>query len=397
MAWRNNTVWIRDGRYGTKGTRNNRAGPFGFGAGIRIRCNACCLVHTQATDKVTLLTSPAFITAPRLHAFYREAYRRAGVPDEDAGAVADARLQSTLRQPAGFDAFGVARLQNTVRRLRAGGINPTPRIRVVRERGAFTLLDADNGLGPVVGARAMALCLAVAGAAGFALVGARNSTTLGTMATYAMRALAEGHVGLVATNTELKIGLPPWGGLTPALGNNPFAVAVPRRQGAPIVLDMSLIATRPQEGGAAGGTAARGPLGSDFISRPVIGGHKGYGLGVVLEVLCGVLTGAGFGQAHAPDRLADPQAPYDLGHLFAVLDPTVFMPRPEFEARVEQLCTEIRQSEPAPGVTRILLPGELEHERSETRLRDGVPVHDGAREALHGLCEELGIASPLHD
>ena len=339
---------------------------------------------------------PASITAPRLHAFYQQVYQHAGVPADDAAAVADARLQSTLRQPSGFDAFSVARLQNTVRRLQAGGINPTPRIRVVHERGPFTLLDADNGLGPVVGMRAMTRCLEAARAAGFALVGARNSTTLGTMATYAMRALTDGFLGFVATNTELKIGLPPWGSLTPALGNNPFAVAIPRRDRAPVVLDMSLIATQPQDDGAtAAETPARGPLGREFLARPIIGAHKGYGLAVVLEVLCGVLTGAGFGQAHAPERLADPQARHDLGHLFAVLDPTVFLPRPEFEARIEQLCAEIKQSEPAPGVSRILLPGELEHERCETRLRHGIPVCADAQEALLALCGELGIASPL--
>ena len=341
------------------------------------------------------MTPPVSITTLRLHAFYRQVYQRAGAPAEDAEAVADARLQSTLRQAAGFDVFAVERLRNTVRRLRAGGINPAPRIRVVHEGGPFTLLDADNGLGPVVGARAMARCLEAAKSGGLALVGVRNSTTLGTMATYAMQALSEGFLGFVATNTELKIGLPPWGGLTPALGNNPFAVAIPRRRGAPLVLDMSLIATQPQEGGAAAETAVRGPLGSEFLARPVIGAHKGYGLAVVLEVLCGVLTGAGFGQAHAPDRLVDPQAPHDLGHLFAVLDPTVFMPRQDFEARIEQLCTEIKQSETAPGVPRILLPGELEHERSETRQRHGVPVLADAQEALQVFCGELGIASPL--
>ena len=340
---------------------------------------------------------PASIAAPRLRTFYGEVYRRAGLPAADAAAVAEVRLLSTLRQPAGFDAFSVTRMQNTVRRLRAGGINPRPQIQVVHERGPFALLDADNGLGPVVGARAMKRCLEAARATGFALVGARNSTTLGTMATYAMQALSEGYLGFVATNTELKIGLPPWGGLTPALGNNPFAVAIPRRQGAPVVLDMSLIATQPQNTGGDDETSSRGPLGSEFLARPVIGGHKGYGLGVVLEVLCGVLTGAGFGQAHAPERLADPRTGHDLGHLFAVLDPTVFMPRQEFEARIERLCAEIKESETLPGVPRILLPGELEYERSETRLRAGIPVIADALEALESFCKELGIASPLHE
>ena len=340
------------------------------------------------------MSPSASISAPRLRAFYQQAYQHAGVPAEDAAAVAEVRLHSTLRQPAGFDAFSVTRLTNTVRRLRVGGVNPAPQIRVVRERGPFTVLDADNGLGPVVGMRAMKRCLEAVREGGFALTGVRNSTTLGTMATYAMQALSEGFLGLVATNTELKIGMPPWGGMTPALGNNPFAVAIPRRQGPPIVLDMSLIATQPQESGAAD-MPARGPLGGDFLARPIVGAHKGYGLAVVLEVLCGVLTGAGFGQAHAPDRLADPQTRHDLGHLFAVLDPTVFMPRNEFETRIEKLCAEIKQSDPAPGVPRILLPGELEHERSESRLRHGIPVRADAQKALLAFCGEMGIESPL--
>ena len=340
------------------------------------------------------MSPSASISAPRLRAFYQQAYQHAGVLAEDAAAVAEVRLQSTLRQPAGFDAFGVTRLTNTVRRLRAGGVNPVPQIRVVHERGPFTILDADNGLGPVVGMRAMKRCLEAAREGGFALTGVRNSTTLGTMATYAMQAPSEGFLGLAATNTELKIGMPPWGGLTPALGNNPFAVAIPRRQGPPIVLDMSLIATQPQESGTAE-TPARGLMGGDFLARPIVGAHKGYGLAVVLEVLCGVLTGAGFGQAHAPDRLADPQARHDLGHLFAVLDPTVFMPRNEFETRIEKLCAEIKQSHPAPGVPRILLPGELEHERSESRLRYGIPVRADAQKVLLAFCGELGIESPL--
>ena len=341
------------------------------------------------------MSPSASISAPRLRAFYQQAYQHAGVPAEDAAAAAEVRLQSTLRQPAGFDAFSVTRLTNTVRRLRVGGVNPVPQIRVVHERGPFAVLDADNGLGPVVGMRAMKRCLEAAREGGFALTGVRNSTTLGTMATYAMRALSAGFLGLVATNTELKIGMPPWGGLTSSLGNNPFAVAIPRRQSPPIVLDMSLIATQPQESGAASETPTRSPLGSEFLARPIIGAHKGYGLAVVLEVLCGVLTGAGFGQAHAPDRLADPQARHDLGHLFAVLDPTVFMPRNEFETRIEKLCAEIKQSDPAPGVPRILLPGELEHERSESRLRHGIPVRADAQQALLAFCDEMGIESPL--
>jgi LDH2 family malate/lactate/ureidoglycolate dehydrogenase len=322
-------------------------------------------------------------------------FTAAGVPDEDAQLAADVRLESALRQGAGIDVFSIRRLQNTVRRLQAGGINPSPQIAVVQDAGHHALLDGDNGLGSVVGTRAMQLCLDHARAQGLALVGVRNSTTLGMMAYYAMLALPHQAIGFAATNTELKIGLPPWGGETPALGNNPFAVAIPAGQGSAVVLDMSVIATAPQATGGELGTSSRAPLGSGFMSRPVIGDHKGYGLALVLEVLTGVLTGAGFGQAHAPEKLDASGAHHDLGHLFGVLNPAVFMPQSQFLARMEQLRQEVVHTPRVPGVERIYLPGELEHERRETRLRDGIPVHDDTPAVLQTFCDGLGIPSPL--
>jgi LDH2 family malate/lactate/ureidoglycolate dehydrogenase len=272
-----------------------------------------------------------------LYDFTVQVFARAGLPLEDARLAASARLESALRQPAGVDAFSIMRLHNTVRRLQEGGINPRPCITVVREQAHIALLDGDNGLGAVVGTRAMECCLAKAQGQGLALVGVRNSTTLGMMAFYAMHALKHHAIGFVATNTELKIGLPPW----------------------------------------------------------VIGDHKGYGLALVLEVLTGVLTGAGFGQAHAPERLDTSAAHHDLGHLFGVLDPTALMPLELFYMRIQQLRLEIAQVQRAPGVERILLPGELEDERCQERRQHGIPVHDGAPAALQTLCAALALDSPL--
>jgi len=326
--------------------------------------------------------------------FNLRVFERSGVPREDAEHAAAVRLESTLRQGAGLDAFSIMRLRNTVRRLQSGGINPAPQLSVVREHERFALLDGDNGLGAVTGTRAMRRCLDMVEGHGTAFVGVRNSTTLGMMAYYAMLALPHHVIGFAATNTELKIGLPPWGGVTPALGNNPFAIAIPAGTQPAIVLDMSVIATQPQ-GSEAGSMSSRAPLGSGFMSRPVIGEHKGYGLALVLEILTGVLTGAGFGQAHAPEQLEAPDARYDLGHLFGVLDPTVFMPLEHFSTRMEQLCREIAETERAPGIDRIVLPGELEHERRRERLEMGIPVQDNAPAALQDFCAALDLEVPM--
>lgn len=339
---------------------------------------------------------PSVIAASALNDFFVRVFLQAGVPPDDAQCAAAARVDSALRQPAGFDAFNVMRLRNTVRRLQSGGINRTPTLRVVQERPTFTLFDGDNGLGAVVGTRAMRHCLAKAHQHGLALVGVRHSTTLGAMAYYAMLALAQQAIGFAATNTELKIGLPAWGGLTPALGNNPFAVAIPGGSGPAIVLDMSVIATRPQGAPRTQpATSSRAPIGTDFVARPVIGDHKGYGLALILEILTGVLTGAGFGQDHAPERLDRPGARHNLGHLFGVLDPALSIPLEAFGTHVDRLRTEIHSSQPAPGVERLLLPGELEHERHAARLAQGIPVHTDTPEVLDAFCAELSLTSPL--
>lgn len=331
-----------------------------------------------------------------LHEFNVRVFKRLGVPHDDAVLVANARLESALRQPAGLDAFAVRRLHNTVRRLQAGGINLKPQVTVVWEQPQFALIDGDNGLGAVVGTQAMQQCLQKARGRGLALVGVRNSTTLGMMAYYAMLALPYQAIGFVATNTELKIGLPPWGGVSPALGNNPFAIAIPTVQEPALVLDMSVIATQPQGAQLQDADHGRAPLGTSFLPRAVIGDHKGYGLALVLEVLTGVLTGAGFGQAHSPERLESDAAHHDLGHLFGVLEPGMFMPLERFHTRLRQLQQELVRVERLPEVERIVLPGQLEYERRVERLQHGIPVHHQVPALLQEFCASLALDSPLN-
>jgi LDH2 family malate/lactate/ureidoglycolate dehydrogenase len=316
---------------------------------------------------------------------------RARVPEDEAQLIAAVRLEAALRDPLGFDTFAARSLGHVVERLRAGGLNPRPVVRVVQEQGALALLDGDGGIGQLVGVRAMEHCLRLTETHGLACVGVRRSSSLGAMAYYAMMAVPRGCIGFAATNTELRIGMPPWGGVTPTLGNNPFAVAIPVSTGQPIVVDMSLTATEPQ-GETPGPMAHRQALlGGGPIARAVMGGHKGYALAVVLEVMCGVLTGAGFGLAHAHEQIGAFTTPPDLGHLFMALDVTRLIPMALFQERLIALTTQINTSELAAGVERIWLPGELEWARREGRLRDGIPVTDEAISTLQAAANDLGL------
>lgn len=331
------------------------------------------------------------IAMQQLHQLIAGCLIRAQVPEGEAQLIAAVRVEAALRDPLGFDTFAARSLGHVVERLRAGGLNPRPTIRVLQEQGALALLDGDGGMGQLVGVRAMERCLRLTETHGLACVGVRRSSSLGAMAYYAMLAAPRGCIGFAATNTELRIGMPPWGGVTPTLGNNPFAVAIPVATGQPIVVDMSLTATEPQ-GEVPGAMAHRQALlGSGPITRAVMGGHKGYALAVALEAMCGVLTGAGFGLAHAHEQIGAFATPPDLGHLFMALDISRLMPITLFQERLSALLTQINASELATGVERLWLPGELEWTRREARRRDGIPVTEEAFTTLQAVADDLGL------
>jgi LDH2 family malate/lactate/ureidoglycolate dehydrogenase len=315
-----------------------------------------------------------------------------GVPAADAQLIAAVRVEAALRDPLGFDLFAARHLAHVLERLQAGGLNPRPAIGVAHRAGPLAVVDGDGGVGQLVGVRAMEQCLELARAHGVAVVGVRRSSSLGALAYYAMMALPHGYIGVAATNTELRIGMAPWGGVSPVLGNNPFAVAIPAAQDRPIVLDMSLTATEPQSDAPGAMAHRQALLAGGPVLRPPMGGHKGYALAVILEILCGVLTGAGFGLAHAHERIGAPSAAPDLGHLFAALDIARLMPVALFQERLRRLVHDIRAAERAPGVARIVLPGELELERRDARLRNGIPIAAEALDLLRTTARGLGLA-----
>lgn len=317
--------------------------------------------------------------------------RRVDVPEEEAQLVADVRIEAALRDPVGFDLFAARNLGRVVERLQAGGLNPRPALHTIHQDGPLAILDGDSGLGQLVGVRAMELCLHLSQMHGIGLVGARRSSSLGAMAYYAMMALPHHTLGFAATNTELRIGMAPWGGVTPTLGNNPFAVAIPRQPPPAIVLDMSLTATEPQSAQPGAMTHRQALLGGGNVARPVMGDHKGYALAVVLEILCGVLTGAGFGLDHAHERIEAPATPPDLGHLFMALDVQKLMPLPLFYERLTTLIQQIYAAERAPGTERIVLPGELEATRRDARLQRGIPITTEALGTLQTLAQTFGV------
>lgn len=338
-----------------------------------------------------------------LRAFVVQALQAAGAREEDAHLVADGLVAADLR---GVHTHGVLRAGVYVARLRQGSINASAALEVVRDHGAVLLVDAGAGLGIAMATRAMDMAIARAREHGVGVVGVRNSSHCGMLAHLAMRAAAQGMVGIVLSNADAQVA--PWGARTRFLGTNPLAIAVPARSEPPVVLDMATSAVPHSRVQAA---AARGepiPLGwaIDRAGRPTedpaeallgallpFGGAKGSGLSLIIDLLAGPLTGALPGPEITPlyERLGTPQG---LGHLLAALSVEAFSPLGEFGTRVDALIRQVRGLAPAEGFQRVCVPGEIEHERMLEYEQHGIPLPPEVRAEMERLAADLGIAVP---
>jgi LDH2 family malate/lactate/ureidoglycolate dehydrogenase len=344
----------------------------------------------------------ARVPAAQLAEFVARAFVAAGLPEADAQAVAGLMVEADLR---GSDTHGVIRLPLYVRRLRAGGINAKPNIRVISDRASVALIDGDNGMGHLAMRRAAHLAIEKAKATGVGWVGARMSNHAGPAALYVTMPLAHDMVGLyfaVGSNNHL----PPWGGSESLLGTNPMAVAVPALQEPPIVLDM---APTVAAYGKVRLKAQRGepmPVGwmIDRDGKPLtdakradeghllpIGDYKGYGLSLIIALLAGALNRAAVGR-EVIDFVKETGKATNTGQAIMALSIEAFMSPAEFKKSVDGLIRDIRQSQRLPGVDRIWLPGEQSHAKRLDRSTHGVPMPKALRESLDAVARELKVA-----
>ena len=341
------------------------------------------------------MSSEKIFKAGELNAFTIEVLIKAGVPVDHAQIIAEALVGADLR---GVGTHGLAMLPLYVRRLKRRLINPEPNIRIVRDGASHALIDGDNGEGHLVSVKAMEICVEKAERSQIGIVGAHNSNHFGAAAHYSMMALREDLIGFSATNTPPLMA--PFGGTTPTIGNNPFSIAIPTDQGFPIVLDMATSNVAFANIFRARQTGQKIPIdwALDGHGRPTddadvayhaallqgIGGHKGYCLSVIIDVLAGVLTGALFARDIPPQGTG-------IGHLFAAIDPKMFMDLEEFKKRSGQLIARVRDSSLAEGVDRVYLPGERAHISMERGLKEGIPLLPHTHEQLDKLGRDLGI------
>jgi L-2-hydroxycarboxylate dehydrogenase (NAD+) len=336
-----------------------------------------------------------------LHAFITRSFVACGFPEEDADTAAGLMVKADLM---GQDGHGVFRLPMYIKRLRAGGLNPTPEFRCLEDRTATALIDGDNGLGHLVMHHATQLAIEKAKTTGVAWVGARHSNHAGPASLYAMMPLEHDMIGLyVAVGSANH--LPPWGGTEMLLSTNPIAVAVPSAKNPPIVLDM---ATTVAAYGKVKTAAQRGetmPEGwmIDRQGKPLtdptrasegfllpIGGPKGYGLSLIFGILAGVLNGAAFGR-DVVDFNADSETTTNTGHFILALDIKAFADPDVFRADIDRVWAEVKSSPRLPGFDDIRLPGERLDRVTQERTANGIPLAGALRAQLDDMAASLGI------
>jgi LDH2 family malate/lactate/ureidoglycolate dehydrogenase len=345
------------------------------------------------------------VTVESLRSYGREALERAGLAPEGAGIVTEVQLEASLRDQPTHNMVSIPRY---ARRIAKGTINPRPDIRIERKTDISAHVDGDNGPGQWVAVRAMETAIGIAREKRVAIVGVRGSNHLGAAGHYPWLAAREGLIGLCTTNGP--VILAPTGGITPTFGNNPLGVGIPASRYHPLLLDIAMsVAPR----GRIGLQLAEGkPLPPGWIldrngqpsTDPAdlvaglgvpIGGHKGYGLTLIMEVLAGVLTGAGFGWDNRREHGPQMVKPANFGHFFMAIDPELFMPTADFTARVDRLIEQTKAGERAEGVEEILVPGESEMRARERSLRDGVPLRRSTYDALRKYGRNAGLDTEL--
>ena len=341
------------------------------------------------------------VPAAQVRRFLATAFEGLGLPPTDAATVAGLMSEAEVQ---GSDGHGVIRLVPYARRIRAGGLNLKPDIRIVKEKAAMALLDGDNGMGHLVMKKAAEIAIAKARHCGVAWVGSRVSNHAGPASLYARMCLEHDMVGMYFAVGNAN-HLPPWGGLDMLLSTNPIAVAVPAGEEPPVVLDM---ATTVAAYGKVKAKAQRGeqmPVGwmIDRAGQPLtdpkraeegflmpIGGYKGYGLAMVVGLLAGTLNGAAMG-SEVIDFNKDDTTITNTGQAIVAIDPDAFGELDAFKARVDKLVRELRASERMPGVDRIWMPGEQSHAKKLVNEREGLALPPALREQLDKFAREMGI------
>ena len=347
--------------------------------------------------------------------FCQKVFEKMGIASQDAFTTSEVLVLADLR---GIDSHGVARLRRYYTGLKNGMMVPKPQMKVVHETPITALLDGGGALGQVAGKRGMEMAVEKALKNGAGFVAVRNSNHFGIAAYYSLMALKHDLIGISLTNSDAYVV--PTFGREVMLGTNPISVTVPAKREKPFVLDMSTaVATLGKlevygrmgkklplgwvtdekgrscedptrvlsniRGKVGGGILPLGGEGEEF------GGHKGYGLDLLVDILCGVLSGSAYSNLLYPKTPEGKPLPSLVGHFLGALRVDYFRPVEEFKKEMDDLIRRLKNSAKAEGQSRIYIHGEKEFELEEKYRQEGIPLYSKVYEDLKAIASEVGV------
>src|ERR1700739_1221387 len=328
----------------------------------------------------------------------------AGASEEEAEAVATGCVNATL---AGHDSHGIIAVPTYIDRVKAGHIVPGAQWTVVQETPTTTVIDGHWGFGFRVNTKAMERPTKKAKTANVAACPVFRQSHVGRLAHYPMMAMREGMIGIATADSgRSPKHVAPFGGREARLGTNPISIAVPSDLQAPFYLDMATSAVAAGKIALAVARKEEIPKGwiIDAEGRhttdpsqyrkggallPLGGteGYKGSGLGAMVEVLCGLLTGLGFG--------VEPTGRHNDGCFMAVFNVAAFRPLQDFKKEVGEFARYLKSTPPSEGSYGVFYPGEIEYLREQQRRKDGIEIEDATWEKLRALAAEYKLAKDL--
>jgi ureidoglycolate dehydrogenase (NAD+) len=318
------------------------------------------------------------------------AFKGLGLSDKDAADVCRILVMADL---FGLSTHGLSRVESYGERLLVNGINPRPNITVERVAPALVRVDGDNGVGPVVGMRSLEAAMAVAAEYGVGIALARGSNHFGPISPYSLIAAQAGFASMIGSNATTTIA--PWGGSDARLGNSPLGFGVPNPGGQPFLLDMAMsVVARAKIRNAfkrdqpipdnwatdkkgVPTTSAKEAL--DGFLQP-IGGHKGYGLALLVDMFAGLLSGAAY-LTHVKSWVDAPEEPQNLGHFFVLFDTKVLGSPQWLTERMTDFASILHDSPATNAAQPVIVPGEIELKKMAEQRETGIHI-DAATLAL---------------
>jgi len=335
------------------------------------------------------------VPVEELEALIEAIFREVGLVEEDARVVAGHLVDAEAR---GKDSQGLVRVSRYVGWARDGSIESPTRLTVERDDGSTMVLDAHRGWGHVAARRAVELCADRAEESGVSLALVRNMNHIGRLGHYVEAAAGRDRIGFIACSGNPDSGwVAPWGGTEPLFGTNPLAIGFPRREGPPVVVDISTTQTARGNVLMAQALGRELPEGWAFDAegRPTrdpekalpphgtlapLGGHKGYTLALAVEILCGVLAGM--------------WPPTPSANLVGALRVESFLPRDTYEESLAALAERVKDNPTRPDFERVRLPGEGSARRLEESRARGVRVSSEIWSEIAEIAEEVGVELP---